>query len=57
MTLFFQLVITLFLAGFAMVFFADCSRRELLWVKLGLLLMVPAVVTVMMSLLVAVWAL
>lgn len=57
MKLFFQLVITLFMGGFGLVFFADCSRRELLWTKLGLLLMVPAVVTVMMSLLVGVWAL
>ncbi len=57
MKLFLKLVITLFLCGFALLFFSDCSRRELLYKYLGLLLMTPAVTVTMVSIVVGVWAL
>lgn len=56
MKVLFQLVITMFLAGFLLVFFSDCTRRERLFKYMGTLLMVPAVTIAMASLFVGVWS-
>ena len=55
MTLFFQLITSLFIAGFLLVFFSDCAKRQLLYKYLGILLMFPAVVVALVSVFVGVW--
>lgn len=56
MKVLFQLVITMFLTGFLLVFFSDCTRRERFFKYLGTMLMVPAVTISMVSLFVGVWS-